>query len=377
MYGLILAGGGAKGAYQIGAWKAMRELELEIGLVCGTSVGALNGAFIAQDQFELAVEMWNNMDMDGVFEADSEILDNIDEIAKGGILKTNVSLLKNVYEHLTKNKGLNINPLRKKMNDLLDEELIRNNNIDFGLVTINLNDYKPLRLFVDEIPMGELKYYLLGSALVPGFSQDKNHPLKFMDGGVYDNFPIKMAVEKGYKNIIAIQLHNKSKPKYKGVEITYIKPSEYLGNFLYFEKDKSKRNMELGYLDTMKTFDKLQGHEYFFNTIPQEHEIVVDLISISDEDRVRLCNYCGITINTSDRYLLEKVIPKISSKIQVKTRKTYQDFMFGLLEYLLKKAEMNRIKEYNFLEIKDVISSKLYTRDSTEDILQIFTKKIR
>lgn len=44
--GLVFAGGGGKGAYQIGVWRAVRELQLEqhIAVVAGTSVGALNGA---------------------------------------------------------------------------------------------------------------------------------------------------------------------------------------------------------------------------------------------------------------------------------------------------------------------------------------------
>ena len=43
-YGLALEGGGAKGAYQIGAWKALREAGIRFSAVSGTSVGALNGA---------------------------------------------------------------------------------------------------------------------------------------------------------------------------------------------------------------------------------------------------------------------------------------------------------------------------------------------
>lgn len=45
-YGLVLDGGGARGAYQIGAWKALREAGVKIEAVAGTSVGALNGALI-------------------------------------------------------------------------------------------------------------------------------------------------------------------------------------------------------------------------------------------------------------------------------------------------------------------------------------------
>ena len=47
-YGLILAGGGAKGAYQIGAWKAMRELDIEFEAKAGATIGAINEAMIAQ-----------------------------------------------------------------------------------------------------------------------------------------------------------------------------------------------------------------------------------------------------------------------------------------------------------------------------------------
>ncbi len=51
MYGLVLEGGGAKGSYQIGAYKALKELGIEIGGVAGTSVGAINSALIIQDNW--------------------------------------------------------------------------------------------------------------------------------------------------------------------------------------------------------------------------------------------------------------------------------------------------------------------------------------
>ena len=53
-YGLVLDGGGARGAYQIGAWKALKEAGVRINAVAGTSVGALNGALICMDDPEKA-----------------------------------------------------------------------------------------------------------------------------------------------------------------------------------------------------------------------------------------------------------------------------------------------------------------------------------
>ncbi len=52
MYGLVLEGGGAKGAYHIGAYRALMEEGIEIQGIAGTSVGALNGAILAQGDYE-------------------------------------------------------------------------------------------------------------------------------------------------------------------------------------------------------------------------------------------------------------------------------------------------------------------------------------
>lgn len=58
MLGLALEGGGAKGAYHMGVVKAYFEEGYYFDGVVGTSIGALNGAIIAQGDFELGYELW-------------------------------------------------------------------------------------------------------------------------------------------------------------------------------------------------------------------------------------------------------------------------------------------------------------------------------
>ena len=58
----VLSGGGSRGAYEIGVWKALKELGVEIDMVFGTSVGAINGAMVAQDEPELAEKLWKQME---------------------------------------------------------------------------------------------------------------------------------------------------------------------------------------------------------------------------------------------------------------------------------------------------------------------------
>ena len=73
-YGLVLEGGGAKGAYQIGAWKALKEAGVKIRGVSGTSVGALNGALICMDDLEKAENLWRNISYSQIMNVDDELL---------------------------------------------------------------------------------------------------------------------------------------------------------------------------------------------------------------------------------------------------------------------------------------------------------------
>lgn len=58
---VVLGGGGSRGSYQIGVWKALQELDFDYEIVTGTSVGALNGAMMVQKDYELAEHMWQKL----------------------------------------------------------------------------------------------------------------------------------------------------------------------------------------------------------------------------------------------------------------------------------------------------------------------------
>ena len=60
MYGVSLEGGGMKGAYHLGAMKAIFECGYEIGAYVGTSIGSFNAAVLAQGDFEKLYKEWYN-----------------------------------------------------------------------------------------------------------------------------------------------------------------------------------------------------------------------------------------------------------------------------------------------------------------------------
>ena len=83
--GLVLAGGGGKGAYQIGVWKYLKEIGLtdKIEVISGTSVGGLNAALMATDDYESAERIWTTKIEDSIVSVDKlkfkeNIFDNYD-----------------------------------------------------------------------------------------------------------------------------------------------------------------------------------------------------------------------------------------------------------------------------------------------------------
>src|SRR3984957_1546519 len=79
--GLIMSGGGARAAYQVGVLRAIaamlpRRVANPFGIICGTSAGAINAASLASnaDRFDRAVSLlartWGNLHIAQVYRAD-------------------------------------------------------------------------------------------------------------------------------------------------------------------------------------------------------------------------------------------------------------------------------------------------------------------
>ena len=73
----ILEGGGARGANQIGVWKALMEYGIKIKAVAGVSVGALNGALMCMGDYEKAVSLWTNISYSSIMNIDDDQMDKL------------------------------------------------------------------------------------------------------------------------------------------------------------------------------------------------------------------------------------------------------------------------------------------------------------
>ena len=68
---LVLGGGGAKGAYEIGVIDALEELGIRAGSVYGVSIGALNAAMYAQGDMEKAEALWASIRLSDLLSPES------------------------------------------------------------------------------------------------------------------------------------------------------------------------------------------------------------------------------------------------------------------------------------------------------------------
>ena len=256
-YGLVLAGGGTKGAFQIGVWKALCEMGINVKGIAGASIGALNGALFLQDDFNSTVKLYENIKISNIMKvegvnADKNIFD--------------LSNLFNLAADYTKQKGIDNTPLRKMIEQYIDMDKLYNSDIDFGLVTYSVKNRTPLQKFKNEIPKEQMIEYLLASSCFPIFKPQTIDGEEYFDGGLYDNIPSNMLIEKGYKNIIIADIAGigfSKKSVNKDVYVKVISPSEDLGGTFEFNHERIINNIKLGYLDTMRSFNKLQGHIYY------------------------------------------------------------------------------------------------------------------
>lgn len=258
-YGLVLSGGGAKGSYEIGVWKALEEIGVPIVAITGTSIGALNGAMLVQGDYELVKLAWTNFSVEQVINVKQ------DEWESKKIYKKHFSIF-SVFKNILKADGMKLTPLIYALREYIDEDKIRNSPIDFGLVTCSVKGLKPLQIFKDEIPKGQLVDYLVASACFPAFKPIEIDDEKYIDGGFYDNVPIELMASKGIKNIIVVDISGFGVPKSKYDENLNIIPikSEYdLGKTLEINPKRAKENIQLGYLDTLKTFNIVKGNKYY------------------------------------------------------------------------------------------------------------------
>lgn len=248
---LVLAGGGARGSYQVGVWRALMELDWHPQIITGTSVGSLNGAMFALDLYETARDMWTSIRSQDVMELPEET--------------RNLTELHQFLRDVVRAGGMDVTPLEEIVERVLDEDALRASPIRFGLVTVEKRGLKPRELPLEEIPKGKVKDYLLASAACfPALRAKQIDGVQFLDGGYRDNMPTALAQKMGAEELVCVDLEGVgiTLPNRTGLPTTMVRSYWELGDILHFDPDTARRNIELGYYDTLRAFGRLRGCAY-------------------------------------------------------------------------------------------------------------------
>ena len=263
--GVVFAGGGGKGSYQVGVWKALKELGIDkyVNGVSGTSIGALNGAMFLQDGYECAENVWLNISQEKMLPVDKRLI------------------LRNlIFMEISRNKLENIlqwadrvekygTVTREGLLEIIDE------NIDYDFIK---KEKRPFFITCTSVPDLEAKYFK-----VNGYEEEKiklvmsattSIPLVFnkllidgnyyVDGGMKDNIPIKPLYDEGFSTIIVIYFHKESrikKEEYPNSNIIEILPSKDQGGWIIgtldFTNFGSIERIIDGYKDTLNIFNNV------------------------------------------------------------------------------------------------------------------------
>lgn len=290
--GIVLDGGGGRGAYQIGVWKYLKESKLynSISAISGTSVGGLNSCLFALDEYNLAETIWTQKIQDKILSIDIDIKEICSKIALQFGIQNFVpgASIISFFTMLSTSGCFS----RKGLIEIIDEY-------------IDLNELSkmefPTYATCVELPLFETRYFklngydtetikkiLLATSAIPIiFPKEEIEGKYYYDGGIKDNSPITPLYEEGCTDIIVIHLKADEilKDRREVVNIYEICPQEDLGNFfkgtLDFSTEGAYRRIEQGYRDAkeilspvvdiakagagiIKDLDMMREHEKIF-----------------------------------------------------------------------------------------------------------------
>lgn len=368
---IVLSGGGSQGAYQIGVWKALRKLHIKYDIVAGTSVGAINGAFMVQKDYFKTLWMWYNLDFSLVY---NEKLEKDYNIPDGKI-----EILKIYAKNILFNSGMDIKPLEDNLKRLLNLNKFYKSKINYGLVTVGLPNFKPITLTKREIPKEELKDYIIASATCfPVFKKKKIGESSFIDGGYHDNLPINLAINMGATEVIAVDLHTigiKKKVENKNIKIITISPRNKLGSFLVFNLNMARRNIRFGYNDTMKVFKKLDGDKYTFKKGHLEKNLLKHKSTLIEILETILKNKNNLLVNKifnkTDYYQIINGNLELTKKIINKTIE-YIGKTLGIDESIIYNIkDYNRLIKKRIMEINDINMKLIEQKVKKNDIINL------
>lgn len=279
--GLVFSGGGGKGAYQIGVWRALQEFGLaeKVRVVAGTSVGALNALLFVQQNYELAEHLWFHIRQEDILNIDPEL---IATILREAPIAIPPAMLEKVLNFFCSRGIWSRDGLIRMLKTAVDAEAIAASPMTIFAACTDVTDIpsvmRPVSalthyLFEQSIPEGHRMYFrlndydvarirqilLASSALPILFQAEQIGGRVYYDGGLTDNIPVRPVYDEGCDLILVVQLDPLAlieRDQFPDAEILTIAPQEAQGGFwgstLDFSREGAERRVQQGYADALR-----------------------------------------------------------------------------------------------------------------------------
>lgn len=205
---LVLQGGGALGAYQVGVYQAMHEAGIEPDWVIGTSIGAINAAIIAgnapEHRLQRLREFWRQIEQQGpswgplAWLGLDNLVANARTVMQGipTFFTPNPSAMLGINAKLGVDRAsyYTTDPLRETLSSLVDFDYLGKSptRLTVGAVHVQSGD---MRYFDSRDEGLAVEHVMASGALPPAFPAVRIHGEPYWDGGIYSNTPIEAVLD--------------------------------------------------------------------------------------------------------------------------------------------------------------------------------------
>ncbi|MCE9656853.1 MAG: patatin-like phospholipase family protein [Clostridium celatum] len=269
--GLVLAGGGAKGAYEAGVFKALWELDIirRISVVSGVSIGTINGLMLSMNDGSIMDKSWSNIRYSRFINNENTVRDlKIKEfIKKTANGENQLSLLQSFKRNdigLLSQSGI-----KSFIEDYVDFQIIRDSKKLLYACAYNIDLEEPEYFKLNDYDDEDILNICIASCAVPYlFKPIKIGKYRYADGGVNnpkyinqnaDNVPIKPLKTHNCDIIIVVHLAFNQPINREGFENTHIieiYPSMQLElingiGTVNIRQNVLSQHIELGYRDAL------------------------------------------------------------------------------------------------------------------------------
>lgn len=317
--GLVLAGGGAKGAYQAGVMRYLAEINWMPEIIAGTSIGGLNGAILAssssmQEAAATIDILWDELVAARVLKINAKAFTDLFIELLSAPSHGSISWLDDIYSTVFGKSNFSIfdpSPLDRFIRKSLDvDKLMRGTELwvsvfpSFHTPLLSRGTIDQLKsklidaarsllkvkgewLRVQDVYTHEQVFQLLlASAAVPlCFPPREVNNKHYVDGMLWDNVPIGALAEQGATHVIVVHLENGShfdRTEFPNLTIIEIRPTQLIdedyglsSGLQFHNPEYIKRLKERGYEDAKSIIGEVCHAVNVFQDLEEVSKILI------------------------------------------------------------------------------------------------------